>query len=61
MRTSSSQPFVHTAILSGNGGLLESTATPFGEFNLALVAGAPSPEEPSVPLPAIVVIAPFDA
>src|SRR6266705_3023330 len=35
-----------------------STATPLGSFNDAEVAGPPSPLNPSLPLPAIVVIVP---
>src|ERR1035441_9443990 len=34
----------------------ESKATPFGEFNWALVAGPLSPLKPGVPFPATVVI-----
>ena len=36
----------------------ESTATPVGVFNVAAVAGPPSPEEPAVPVPASVVMIP---
>jgi hypothetical protein len=32
--------------------------TPFEELSLAMVAGPPSPEDPSVPVPATVVIVP---
>ena len=38
----------------------ESTATPLGPFRAALVAGPPSPEKPSFPLPATVVMIPLD-
>src|ERR1035441_2918214 len=38
---------------------LESTATPFGEYNAALVAAPPSPEKPMLALPATVTIVPF--
>ena len=36
-----------------------STATPLGSFNDAEVAGPPSPEKPSTPLPATVVMMPL--
>src|SRR3990172_3741783 len=38
-----------------------STATPYGKYSWALVAAAPSPENPLVPLPAIVLISPATA
>ncbi len=38
----------------------ESTATPSGPFNSALVAGPLSPLKPCVPFPATVVITPFE-
>ena len=38
----------------------ESTATPYGRLNWALVAGPLSPLNPYVPFPAMVVITPFD-
>ena len=38
----------------------ESTATPRGQFNWALVAGPLSPLKPGVPFPATVVITPFE-
>jgi hypothetical protein len=39
---------------------VESTTIPVGNDNDALVAGPPSPENARVPVPAIVVIVPFD-
>ncbi len=38
-----------------------STVTPFGELRLAAVAGPPSPKNPNVPSPAIVVMTLVDA
>jgi len=38
----------------------ESTATPLGQNNRALVAGPLSPLKPCVPPPATVVITPFE-
>src|SRR3990172_1853797 len=38
-----------------------STATPYGLYSWALVAAAPSPENPKVPVPAIVLINPGPA
>ncbi len=38
----------------------ESTASPVGLLSEALVAGPPSPENPPMPLPATVVIRPFE-
>src|SRR3990172_715791 len=40
---------------------LPSTATPYGLFSLALVAAAPSPENPLIPVQAIVLINPVPA
>ncbi len=37
-----------------------STATPPGSLRVALVAGPPSPENPTLPLPATVVMIPPD-
>jgi hypothetical protein len=37
-----------------------STASPEGVPTIALAAGPPSPENPCMPLPAIVVMIPFD-
>src|SRR3990172_3400032 len=38
-----------------------STPTPVGKFSWALVAAAPSPENPEVPVPAIVLMTPAAA
>jgi len=51
------------AVVSGVGDIempAESTTTPVGIRNWALVAGPWSPLKPDVPLPATVVITPFD-